>query len=79
MPRTESEPLKRIHLWLYESDVDKLQSLFKNSMGMSRAVRTIVRKFIKQIEAASAQESKTIQLPEVQLDNPKPSPHLQDA
>jgi hypothetical protein len=55
MPRIESEKVVRKHLHVYEDDWTWLEATFGESIGISKAVRTIIRKFRQQAEAKGAQ------------------------
>lgn len=57
MALREGERQRRVHLWLYESDVQWLQDTFGNTMGISKPVRMMVRKFRQNAEAKAAQGS----------------------
>lgn len=50
----EGEELKRIHLWLYTRDIDRLHALYGSTVGISKAVRLMVRKFLDNLEAKAA-------------------------
>lgn len=47
----EGEPQVRVHIWVYERDYEKLKVLYGNTIGLSKAVRTILRKFLNGLEA----------------------------
>jgi hypothetical protein len=47
----EGERQRRVHLWLYESDVQWIQDHFGPVMGISKPVRLMVRKFRQTTEA----------------------------
>lgn len=71
MPKTEpqsSEEMERIHIWLYRSDVEKLRMMFDRTLGFSRAVRVIIRKALKEIEAKASTKSRPVPLTEVDLE-----------
>lgn len=60
MPRTETEEIQRVHLWLYARDVERINELFGKNIGISRAIRMMVRKFLNQIDAKAQLEAKPI-------------------
>lgn len=43
MPKRETEPLVRVHVWLFASDREWLDETFGPSIGMNKAVRSMVR------------------------------------
>ena len=51
MPRHEVAPLKRMHIWVYESDYDRLNRFFGNSVGPSKAARRIIHEALNRLEA----------------------------
>ncbi len=53
MPRQkrEGEPQVRIHTWIYERDKQRLDALYGQTVGHSKVIRLIVRKFLDGIEA----------------------------
>lgn len=58
--RKESEPTLRVHLLLYESDVEWLHAIFGRNIGVSPAVRQMVRDYRRRIEAKEAQLNESI-------------------
>ncbi len=50
MPKVENEPLTRIHLHVFESDLEKLRILYEPTIGYNKAVRHIIRKFLNGLE-----------------------------
>lgn len=48
MPRVEDEEIQRLHIQLYSEDVKILNDIYGDSIGLSRAVRRIVRAFIEE-------------------------------
>lgn len=50
MPRREDEPTVRVHLHLFSSDHEWLKDHFGDSTGVAKAVRRLVRGFIRKIE-----------------------------
>ena len=51
MPKKESEEVIRVHLWLYKSDWEKMKTIYEPTIGPSKAIREIVRNFLRTIEA----------------------------
>ena len=51
MPEREGEKQRRVHLWLYESDVQWIQDHFGQVMGISKPVRLMVRRFRQEADA----------------------------
>lgn len=56
MPRQEDEPIERIHIYLYSSDLEWLRSNYRReeSVGVGKAVRTIVRNSVKRMQELQA-------------------------
>lgn len=46
----DGEPLERVHLMLFEKDVARLQRYFAPNVGMSKAVRVIVRDYLDRFD-----------------------------
>jgi len=59
MPKLEEEPLVLLQLRLYESDVKAIKSLYGSTLGMNKAVRVIVRTFLRQVDAKAKEEIDT--------------------
>ena len=59
MPTQPAESLQRVHITLYESDVTKINALFGDSIGLSKAVRSMVRNYLKKLDqkVTEAQEA----------------------
>lgn len=49
--RKEDEPTERVHLILFSSDVAWLHTIFGRNVGVSTAVRKMVRDYRRHIEA----------------------------
>jgi hypothetical protein len=48
MPRRASEPLSRIHIQINSSDLEVLESIFSDNIGVSPAIRKIVRLWLEE-------------------------------
>ena len=59
MPRLETEELVRKHVWLYAKDVERIDAMFGQTIGFSKAFRLIVRKFMDQAEAKAQHGAKS--------------------
>ena len=66
MPQNEEE-LRRIHIWLYDRDVERLDAIYGKSLGRSTAIRSMVRKMLNIIEAKS--QATALPVPIVEDDN----------
>lgn len=53
MPKLEGEPVVRVHIMLYESDLITLRQRYAGNVGIGPAVRTVVRLFLKRLEENS--------------------------
>ncbi len=51
MPKYESEEISRRHIWLYSRDIERTELLFGRTLGFSKAIRLMVRKFLNSVEA----------------------------
>lgn len=54
MARSDTEPSVRTHLWLFKSDLEWLQSTFGHNIGVSQAVRKLVRAYRRKVETKAA-------------------------
>lgn len=68
MPKRETEQLKRIHLWIYERDYDRLHTYFDGRIKISDAVRQILHNYLNQIEAKAGAVARPMEIPNDQLD-----------
>lgn len=50
MARKESEPLERRHTLLFKGDWERLQAVFGDNIGVAKAIRTIVRRTLDNID-----------------------------
>lgn len=48
------EELERTHIWLFKDDVAWVHQMFDQNLGYSAAIRMMVRKFRRHIEAKAA-------------------------
>jgi predicted HTH domain antitoxin len=62
MPRQEDEPIERIHINLFSTDLEWLRSNYRReeSVGVGKAVRTIVRNSVKRMQDLQASRQKPI-------------------
>lgn len=54
MPKTEHDDMARVHIWLYKSDIERINALYGSNIGFSKAIRLLLRKFLKEIDAKAA-------------------------
>ena len=71
MPKLEEEPLTSIQVRLFTSDLAALRKLYSQSPGVNKAIRTILRTFLRQAEANAA--VKIDAAPMARLEIPLPS------
>jgi hypothetical protein len=55
VPKISEEKLIAIQVRLFETDLKYLRSLYGDSFGVNKAIRTIVRSFVTQSRARAAQ------------------------
>lgn len=51
MPRRETEPTDRYHVFLYASDIEWLNANYGGTIGVSKAIRMMIRGFRRKVEA----------------------------
>jgi hypothetical protein len=55
MPKREKSKIERIHVWLYAEDVEFLKDTYGRTIGVAKAVRTIVNGFHKRVREKATQ------------------------
>ena len=55
--RDETERCRRIHVHLYESDIEEIKIMFGRSIGFNKAVRMMVRKYFSYLKAKAAENA----------------------
>ena len=50
MSRSEGEEMERVHVHIYREDAEKVRALFGDNLGFSKAIRIMIRKFLRTIE-----------------------------
>lgn len=55
MPRRESKPISRAHVWLFIDDLRWLRDTYGHTIGVAKAVRTIVHAYRQKVEERAAQ------------------------
>ena len=55
MPRREDEEIERVHVTIYSSDAARLRELYGEGIGISKAVRKMIRAALKKIGERQAQ------------------------
>ena len=53
MPKISDEPMEAIQVRLFKKDLDKLRTLFSGHFGVNKAIRTIIRTYVTQADAAA--------------------------
>jgi ribosomal protein S20 len=56
MPKITDEPLVAIQLRIYKTDLEKLRRQYGSEFGVNKTIRSIIRTFIKQVEAKANEE-----------------------
>lgn len=59
MSRRETEAVSRHHVWLFDDDWQWLLDYYQSKMGVSRAIRVIIRNYRRNLEARAAAEAVT--------------------
>lgn len=54
MPKITDEELEAVQVRLYKSDLVKLRRMFAKEFGVNKAIRAIVRTYLRQAEAKAA-------------------------
>ena len=57
------EDLGRFHLYLDKDDTEWYKSFFGNTVGLSKAIRGVLRDYRLRIEAQAAQGAKRVEMP----------------
>ena len=58
MVRRNDEPKTRKHIWMYDRDIERLESMYAPNLTLSDAVRAIVRAHLNAIEAKALASAK---------------------
>lgn len=67
MGRREEEPIERRHVFLFEGDYEFLDTVYGKKLGVSKVIRTLVRRLRRRIEdQAALQEKPPVTLEEVE-------------
>lgn len=53
MPRKRIEPMSRHHIWLSDEDYEWLSTTYGRTLGISKAVQLIIRKYRENITATA--------------------------
>ena len=54
MPKITEEELEAVQVRLFKSDLVKLRRMFAKEFGVNKAIRAIVRTYLRQAEAKAA-------------------------
>ena len=63
----EGEPTRRVHVHLFEKDVEDIHDIFGNNVGFSKAIREIVSNYMRIVRAKSSERAKP--LPALEIGN----------
>lgn len=61
MPRSEDEEIKRVHLWLFTRDLERLEIIAGGLVDRSKLVRTIVRQYLDSVDAKASLRSRRVE------------------
>ena len=80
MPRQLGEPVSRIHVMLFDSDLATLGRLYGTTVGVGPAVRAIVRKFLRSVQLRKEKAADPVSVEDVFSDvepdaEPNSEPH----
>lgn len=64
MAKRENEPIQRIHISLYEADVEWLREMYGGTFGMAKAIRQMVRSARRRMEEKIAARRQKLNLPD---------------
>lgn len=64
MPRSLAEPTKRYHVHIYKTDYDRLVELHGDNVGVSNAIRMLIRSYLQEVAARTAQTSIRPEIPD---------------
>lgn len=69
MARKTTEDLKRIHLWLHAEDIDFLTMAYRDTIGVSKAIRVLVHAHVKAVRNKQDLQTKqsTIDIGEIDV------------
>jgi hypothetical protein len=56
MPKITEEELVPIQVRLFKADHNKLTALYSRDVGVNAAIRTIIRSYLRQVDAKAAAE-----------------------
>lgn len=56
MPKITDEDLEAIQVRLFKADLDYLRSMYRGSLGVNKAIRTIIRRDVRLMRASAAAE-----------------------
>lgn len=51
MPKKNEEPLERLHIWVFESDVARINALLPNTRTRSYVLRMMIHKYLNSVDA----------------------------
>lgn len=57
----EDEPLERIHVRLFASDVEEIRMLFAKNLGINKAVRLMIRQHLRYLREKSREATTAVQ------------------
>lgn len=47
----EREETMRVHIFVYKEDYERIKELYGDTIGVSKAIRTMLRKFLRTVDA----------------------------
>jgi predicted CopG family antitoxin len=68
MARKSTEDLIRVHIWVRKDDYEALQTMYTETVGISKIVRTLIQSHVKQVLARTTQKAPKMTLEEIKID-----------
>jgi hypothetical protein len=68
VPKITDEDLVKVELTMFKSDYDVLRRLYKGNIGVNKVIRTVLRSFVRQINARASANIDEIEAVELALE-----------
>lgn len=60
MPKRVDEPMRRVHIFVYEKDWELIKTMFGDKMPTAVVVRTVIRKWLNGVRARADAKTKAL-------------------
>lgn len=67
MARKSTEDLIRIHVWIRRDDHEAIQTMYSETVGVSKIIRTLIAAHVKEVLSRTSQKNPKPKIEDIEL------------